>query len=371
MKKVFTLLMLLAGINQAGFGQEDHRQTKEDKVFDVPPNHSHRRFIIDIGKGNKMQIEVSSLDDLRKYNNADSVIRTVLKDVFALKDSSWNELWAKRIDYTVDSAGRKNIRFQQFKPKGTNYIVDNGEPAALKLEQDTLHILGTVHFTAKYTLRKAFETSRTYRISFFVNDINDLASYTDGRLNIVVANLLKDIEGHWGKGPGGMVYLESNKNISAKKPHGFIAGGDFLVFRASVDVQNYKQYFVPSFSLGAGVILASSYFKRDIVLSWDPQFLFARNAQGNLKTYRNDFLTLTWGQGMIKDNNPAKESHFLFIASFSYLYYRQGEFYDKGTMRLGAGRLSLFQGKTKIEPGMYFTNLFRGVTPALRIVQSF
>ena len=138
-----------------------------------------------------------------------------------------------------------------------------------------------------------------------------------------------------------------------------------------MDLQNYKQYFVPSFSLGAGLIISTSHFKWDIMMSWDPHFSFARNTQDKLKTFRNDFLTLTWGQGTVKGNNPRKESHLLFIMSLGYLIKRDGDYFDKNTFRMGGGRLSLFGGKTKIEPVMYFNNFFKGATPGLRWIQSF
>jgi hypothetical protein len=136
-------------------------------------------------------------------------------------------------------------------------------------------------------------------------------------------------------------------------------------------LQNYKHYFVPSFSLGVGVIISTPHFKRDIVLSWDPHFFFAKDGHDKLKTFRNDFLTLTWGQGVVENNEPRKESHLLFIMSLGYLIKREGEYFDKNTLRMGGGRLSLFGGKTKFEPVIYFDNFFKGVTPGLRWIQSF
>ena len=149
------------------------------------------------------------------------------------------------------------------------------------------------------------------------------------------------------------------------------AGGDFFTLRFSVDAQNYKNYFVPAFSLGGGLIISHDEFKRDIGLLWEPNFFFAKNAQGNLQTFRNDFLTLTFGQGPVRDFSPLKESTFITVISFGYLIHRQGEFIDKRSFRIGAGNLSLFEGKTKIEPSFYFTDFFKHVTPSLRWIQSF
>jgi hypothetical protein len=374
MKKMICFLMLIASITGTLFAQDN--TTKEDKTFDFPPNYPSRRFTIDLGKGNKMQIEISSIADLKRFSDMDSVIRTFLADIEPLKDSMGDELLSRRIDYITDSLGRKTIRIQHFKAKGSNFLVKDGDVAALKLEQDTIHFLGTVSFVAKYTLRKAFNDSRKYRVSFFLNDLSDLASYADGSLNKKVETLQNNLQNNSGTtwittAKKGTAYLAADRSISARLPKGYTAGGDFLNLRVSVDIQNYKNYFVPSFSLGAGVIISNSHFKRDIVLSWDPMFFFAKDSLDKLKTFRNDFLTLTWGQGLVADNNPRKESHLLFIMSLGYLIHREGNYIDKNTFRLGAGRLSLFGGKTKIEPAIYFNNFFKGVTPGLRLIQSF
>ena len=346
--------------------------SNSDKIFDMPPGYPKQRFFVDLGKGNKMQIELASFEDLKFFYNIDSLVNEFLTDLEPLKDSLSNDLLSKRIDYTTDSLGRKKIRIQQFSPKGFSFVSKEGDIASLKLEQDTVNFIGIVHYIAKYSMRKAFADSRLYRLSFFLNNLQDLKTYVNGSLNEKISALKNNINSAWVTNRStGRVYLKAEPSISGRLTKGYVAGGDYLNIRASVEVQNYKHYFVPSFTLGAGLILSNTHFKREIVLSWDPNFLFANDTQGQLKTYRNDFLTLTWGQGFVRDNEPRKESPLLFIMSLGYLINRQGEYYDKNTFRLGAGRLSLFEGKTKIEPIMYFNNFFKGVTPGIRLIQSF
>ncbi|HRI20597.1 MAG TPA: hypothetical protein PLA68_06565, partial [Panacibacter sp.] len=136
-------------------------------------------------------------------------------------------------------------------------------------------------------------------------------------------------------------------------------------------VQNYKNYFVPSFSLGARFVFTNRdrTFKWEPGIFWEPHYLFAKDNAGKLKTYRNDFLTLTYGQGGITDHDPRKEFSFSAVFSLGYLIRREGDFIEKNTFRLGAGKLQLY--KTTIEPSMYFDNFFHGVTPGIRISQSF
>jgi hypothetical protein len=66
-----------------------------------------------------------------------------------------------------------------------------------------------------------------------------------------------------------------------------------------------------------------------------------------------------------------RESSLQVIISIGYLIRRDGAYFDKHSLRLGMGRLSLFEGKTQIEPMLYFHDLFREVTPGIRWIQRF
>lgn len=374
MKQFICCLVLLASITGTVLSQD--QRSKSDEVFDLPANYAQRRFMFDLGKGNRMQIELASIDDLKYVSNIDSLIQIFLADLDPLRDSLGEDVYARKIDYRLDSTGINKMRIQNFKEKGSTFVVQNGEAAHLKLQQDTIHFLGRKSFVAKYTMRKAFADTRYYRVSFFLNNLAELSSYADGSLNKKIRHLAEELP----KNPHprwittrqkGTAILESEPSISARLPKGLVGGGDFLNFRVSIDLQNYKNYFVPAASLGVGVILSTSHFKRDIVLSWDPNFFFAKDSLNKLKSFRNDFLTLTWGQGLVHDNSPRRESHLLFIMSLGYLIKRDGEYFEKNTFRMGGGRLSLFSGKTKIEPVIYFNNFFKGVTPGVRWIQSF
>lgn len=363
MKAIVIVMMLSTGITGTIYAQ-----TNAEKVFDLPDSYVKRRFAVDIGRGNKMQIELDNIADLKHLTNIDSLLRLFIRDIQLFSDSLADELTSKRIDYIIDTTAARKIRISRTLPRGANFAISQGETAALKLDQDTIHFKGTVYGGPP---DKRFSL-RNFRLSFFLNDISEINDYVATGLNEKVTRLRDNISSKWIPAPNRRVALKAEPSITANTAKGYVAGGDYLNIRFSVDIQNYKNYFVPSFSLGAGLILTNQgFFKRDITLSWDPNFLFAKNDEGKLKMYRNDFLSLTWGQGVIRNNEPRKESHFMFIASFGYLIHRSGEFYTKNTMRLAAGRLSLFEGKTKIEPGMYFNDLFKGVTPAIRLIQTF
>ena len=372
MTKTVKMLMLFISIQGACFAQTNTTTTNSEKIFDLSPDLFKRRFFVNLGKGNTLEIELMEMSDLARFNNMDSVLRDFFKNLQPLKDSLADELASKRIDYFTDSLGRTKIRIQQFKQKGASYLVDKGELAALKLEQDTVNFIGDVPFIAKYGFRKAFPDTRYYKISFFVNNLQDLATYTDGRLNEKMIKLQdKEKTSSWTSDKHGM-YMNKDGDVKAKQPGGYLSPGDFLELRAMINLQNYKNYFVPSASLGFSLVFANhNNYKRDFAFFWEPNFIFAKNSQGNLQTYRNDFLTFTFGQGPIKDHNAIKESEFLTTFSISYLIKNDGNFFPNHSFRIGAGALSLFEGKTKIEPMFYFNDFFKGVTPGIRWVQRF
>lgn len=351
---------------------QDNQPTNSEKIFEISSNFFRLRYLIDLGKGNKLQIELRDIKDLNRLGNPDSLLRMFLGDIQLLKDSLSDELSSKRIDYITDSAGRKKIRVQQFKPKGSNFIVDHGDLASLKLEQDTVNFLTTFSYYAKYTLRKGFTDISHYRITFFVNQLSDLNNYLDGSLNKKLTVLKKNVKSVWVNAGKGRVNLYADRSISSKYREGYLsAPGVTIEFSPILNLQNYKSYFVPSFSLRGIITISNSFFKREVGIFWEPNFFFAKNIHGNLQTFRNDFLTLTLGHGNIKDHDPRKESQLLAIFSYGYLVKRSGDFLTKHTSRLGAGQLSLFEGHTKIEPAIYFNDFFKGVTPSLRIIQNF
>jgi len=371
MKKFTSVLMLLISITANLCAQSN----KEDKAFEVPSNIIiNRRFNIDLGKENKLRIELTDITDLSRIANMDSLIRLFLQDIASLKDSLSDPFTSKRLDYVTDVQNRKKIRFQQFEPKGASFLIDKGELASLRTAQDTIHIIGVIVNPPKAEQKISLTHPRYYHLTFFLNDISELKSYTGGILTQKVAIIQNNVQDKWPLILGtGSHYLQRDSTISADRPKGFTASaeGDFITGFITVNVQNYKRYFVPSFSLGARLVLANRdrTFKWEPGLLWEPHYLFAKDSAGRLRTYRNDFLTLTYGQGGITDYDVHKDFSFSTVFSLGYLIRRSGDFMEKNTFRIGAGKLKLY--KTTIEPSMYFNNFFKGVSPGIRISQSF
>ena len=370
MKKTICLLMLAISVTANLCAQSN----KSDKAFEVPEDIViNRRFIINLDKGNKVTIELTDINDIERIANVDSLLEVFLTDITGLKDSLADPLTSKRIDYMTDAEGRKKIRFQQFQAKGASFLINNGELASLRTEQDTINIISVINNPPKAQEKISLHKARYYHLTFYLNDISELKGYGE-MVKQKINTILTHINDRWPIVLGsGDHYLKGEPSIVSAAPKGFVPGshGDFLALNFMVNVQNYKNYFVPSFSLGAKLVLTNRdrTFKWEPGLFWEPHFIFSRDLQGKLKTYRNDFLTLTYGQGGIPDHDPRKDFSFSAVLSLGYLVHREGEFFDKQTFRLGAGKFAV--RKTTIEPSLYFNNFFKGVTPGIRISQYF
>lgn len=368
--------MLVISITGTAIAQKEPAVTNADRIFNIPSNYLKRSFTADLGKGNKMQIELTDIEDLERFKNIDSLLRIFLQDIIPLKDSLSDELASKRIDYFTDEMGRKKIRIRLSKPDGASFLLQQGNLSALKMEQDTVIFSGSYVYKVTSTLLKPFTEMRYYRLSFFVNQLSDLNTFSSAGLNEKINVIQKNKNSRWIKDGEGIWYVKNgDKSIySNHQAAGYVSGtgaGDYLTSLTAVNVQNYKNYFVPSASLGIGLGFNNGRVKRELGLLWEPSFFFAKNTQGSLQTYRNDFLTFTYKRFPLKKEADAQSFSFINGFSFGYLIRKKGEFFEKNTIRIGVQAASLLKGKVNLEPVLYFNNFFKGLTPGLRLTVNF
>jgi hypothetical protein len=194
---------------------------------------------------------------------------------------------------------------------GSSFLVDRGGLAALRTVQDTIHLIGILPNPPKPADNTSRTNPRYYHFSFYLNDWSEIRNYLNGELNAKIKTLQTRINEKWIK-TWGSHHMKADNSITATQRRGYAAGYSFLTGYLSVNAQNYKNYFVPSFSVGLRATLTNKERSLKWVpgVLWEPHFFFAKDVQDKLKTYRNDFLTLTYAQGGTKEHDPRKEFSF-------------------------------------------------------------
>jgi hypothetical protein len=367
MKKYVVVPGLLLSIVRMSYAQ---KIAADDRLFDLPPYTITFKTWADLGHGNSMRLEVTSREDLRRFQNIDSLLLVFFNDIKALQDSLADPQTAKRIDYLMDAGGYKKLRIRQSRPAANTYLLGDGEPALLRLQQDTVFLLLPV------PPDKAGRSVQRYdRLGFFLNRYEELNGLITTGLNQKIVLMQTNNSGWTTK--KGRDYLDADPTISGRA-FPSAGHGTQLELRYHVSMQNYKSYFTPSFSLGATITFNNQGTKNAFSADWEPVFLFAHDAQGRLQTYRNDFLVLGYSNRKaeppgrkvkIGDAEISSQNALNLDLDFSlgYLIYSEGGYVARHTFRLCVGSASLAGNRIVVQPCMYFNDLFKGVTPGVRV----
>ncbi|MEO6671136.1 MAG: hypothetical protein ABIN36_16760 [Ferruginibacter sp.] len=367
MKRLFFLVLVIS-ITSDSYAQY---QPNSEDVFEVPVAKIKRKFLIELARHDKMQIELTDIKGLQYVRNVDSLVALFLRDLRPLKDSLKEGIFSRRIDYIVDTSSTKKIRIQKFYPSGSHFVVINGKTSLLKLEQDTITIMGKVKTKLKGGMFGYYEGYSYYRISFFLNNLNDLTSYVDGRMNEKVKFLEKNVNTIWAyKAPAG-VYLKKDPDISAAAFRGLPEKSQSFAFRVGLNIQNYRNYFVPSASYGFVFIKPNNIVRHKFGLQYESHFRFSERDSASSKLYVNGFITFLYERENIMTGDLNGFARLTPIFSFGYLIRRQGDFYEKNTFKIGLGRYAPFSGKLQIEPVFYCDNVLKRISPSLRVTQYF
>lgn len=363
MNKIICTVLTLLSITGTLCAQ--HQIRAGIKTFGISYDNLERRFWIDMGKGNSLCLELEDEQDIARFTNVDSLLMVFLADMKPFNDSLSDPLAWHTIDYVIDAAGKKKVRLQTFYPKASSFLLDQAEPASLRLEQDTIQIVLEYPVSAG----RRHDGIRQDRLSLYLNDYHELSNYITGGLNEKIRWLQKNMRSYWVRA-GKVWRTEKDPTITAPQPAGYIAmAHDYLSSEIRLNLGNYKSYFAPSFGLGIGLHFNNGESARTFAFLWQPMFLFQTNAQGHLQTYRNEFLTIGISREW-KDKTPRMINLNPSI-SFGWLVRRDGDFFEKNSYCLFLGHTKLAKNNLVLQPGMYFNDLFKHVTPAINLKLDF
>lgn len=325
-------------------------------LFDLSSHYFKYRYLIPLENKEIMQVEVTRKSDLRLLKNTDTIIREYVKELQVLQDSLAEEIQSNRIDFLIQDNSVRKFRLHPLVIRPTQYVMLNGTPALLKTTQDTVTITAVL---SRGTGAASIDDVRYVRLTFFMNSLNNMKTYSffQDKVDALVVN------SSTAKFKNQQLAMRYKKELDMPDPE----PNKLLVFRGSVDVQNYKNFFVPSNTIGFAFIQKTDKRIDDIGLSGELHFIFKEEA-GKLQTYKNVFVTFSYESTLLKEaGKPFSGRYF----SIGYRVTGEGNFYEKNAFKLTTGQFSFQNGTTLLQPVFYFSNFFKNITPSLRIVQRF
>jgi hypothetical protein len=377
MKKLI-VLMLLTSITGHSSAQYDRTanlipSTNTERIFNNPaPGKLQKRFEFLLGKGNKMVLELTNINQIDQLVNPDSLVSKVWSALQPFYDSLSKPLTSRRIDYIYAGVDEK-VRISEYaQPAEIFRIKDNGI-TQLKMEQDTLRIK---LYTKGKTITIKNQSGNTfllhpYFIMLVLNNISDVASLSTDELSKGMALLRDDLNKNEKvlktKASYSRYYalynVQTGKRISPAK--GNIAWGKRkeLIPFIPVGMQYVRGEWVPSTGVGGEWKTTNGNATRYFRLYWEPLFHFSRNADNKLTTDVNSFVAFKYTE----NTKEPTSKNLIFAVNFSagYLVDRQGELFEKNTIKFS---LPGFQMKNVLlEPEFVFNKLFKDFSPSLKL----
>ncbi|UAY54624.1 hypothetical protein [Arachidicoccus terrestris] len=326
-------------------------------------------YTLDLGKGNKLFIQRSnsypgSKSGLTLLQPTKTLFDAVEKAYNQFKDSLQDPLTVKKLQY-ISYNGRVTTLINQKPATGeTTYYIENGEMAIIKPLLDSI------------TIAKVDSSNGHYRAAVMILTMRSLSEFSKIANATIVDRFIDSIEHaipqDIARRPSyrSFIYGQYHMNkdnhfagkVTIKKNVEYV-----LSLGLSADIQNIKNYFVPSAAVGINwnhYALQSKNSYHNYGLYWAPYFFFGKDLKGKTTTYRNDFLFATYNAYHSDQEDHIGLGVYLPL-SIGYLIHRKGAFLEKHTFGINA--FGVKYGNATLKPYIYFHDFFKGVSPSIQL----
>lgn len=343
--------------------------------FVIPTGAVRDSFFIQLDGGNSLVVRLSNLASMPMTFRIDSLMDAFDAVMRPFRDSLSDPLSVKHLILVTDEQEKHFLRIRQSPLPASDYLVTaEGVSAPMKVSQDTVTFLRLLE-PRKTDVEKGGPSRSCVALTFYVNDYRMVDRYRHGSLPHTLEQIYAAAkkQTHWSETnnrnlrlSGGYALKDADAGI-APKIHARYRKNDALSPMADISLQNVYDHLSPSIALGITLQFPKGDLVHQLKLGWEPMFLFSGNGPGPLKTYRNDWLFAEYG--IFPVTHSAKVYAFTGNLSFSYLLRQSGDYFHENTFRLGIGGFR--HDKLSLTPVIYFHDLFKGVSPALRLSVTF
>lgn len=326
-------------------------------------------YSLDLGNGNKLFIPRAlsypgSKSGLSLLQPVKSLLEATQKAYEQFKDSLQDPLTVKKLQYLSYNGQEKTLINQKPTTGEKTYYTNEGKLAIIKPTLDSI------------TIAKVDTTGDHYRAAVMIFTISNLSEFSNTVDAALIDRFIDSIESATPAEVANKPYYKSfiygqynlkdaNKivgGLTVKKNAKYV-----LSLGISADIQNIKNYFVPSASVGIylnNYSLKTKDTYHNFGLYWKPYFFFEKDQNGKTKTFRNDFLFATFNA--YNGNHENRDGLDIFLPlSIGYLVHRKGDFLEKNTFGINA--FGVKYGNATLKPYIYFHNFFKGVNPSIQL----
>ena len=356
------------------------QNSRTENMFNRPkPGTLRNSFNFYLHDGNRLNIELSYIEQLQSLTNLDSLLKHVWITLQPFADSFNQPLVSRRIDYYQNAVDTR-LRFLEYSQPGNLFRIKGADTSQLKMEQDTLRI---ALFTKREMIsnKKKVYFDQPYYITLYLNNITDVPTIQASDLDWALTTLKADLGANLTNSPRNSYYnrFNSSYNVVTQKKVGAIPIGQFKGYNrrtrftpyTQVGLQYVRGAWAPS--IGAGFEIVRDVYqnqKQHFALLWEPYFFFRNNAAtgGKVTMDRNDFVTFKYKYNMLSPNNN-KELSFATNVSLGYLVNRNGNWFEPHTFKFTLPGL-----QTKnilLEPEFFFHDFFKQFSPSLKLTLVF
>lgn len=344
------MLGMLLGITATLCAQSpfDPVPPPDTRLFELPYFSIGAAWHFDLGKGNYLDLELADNSQLPRFLNVDSLLLVFLADMKPFRDSLADPVSGKRIDYLIDTAGRKFVRIRETRPRSATFLLGDDQPSLLRTRQDTIYIF----LLAPPLYRKSYLPVRYNRLTVVINRYDQLEELVTSGLN----NKMKEVDPaarHRYKADfngGGYLAMDPSVTIRREGVYGSGHSRDFAESWFIVGVQNYRNLFAPMTAFGLDLTFHHHYDIHTITLSYGGFLLFDTDVQGHRLTYANDYVSVGYSFDRL-DRATLKPVGLVSNFSFGWFIDREGGYLSANSFLITFGRLKLMNGRFIFEPG--------------------
>lgn len=370
--------LLIAGTGTTLRAQLDVPDPAESLFNNPKPAKGNASFIFYFSAHTRMIIDLWYISQLSNLPNLDSFVNAASAYLTPLQDSLRSDGMVRRVDLAMFNNVPK-IRIISHPELSNTYTVKDNELLQLKVNQDTVHIMGYANsnVVTQYTMNGVSAKrplGAPFSITFIVDNVSDIAKLSPGEINNCITLLRESMKREvradkWNAMVISYraVFNKQTGTMAMVRPFNFsFIGEPKMNIFAGTSLSYVRGAFSPGFVVGLDYNLKRGTTNRSKLRAFiETQAFFSRDPVTNkINTEIDRFVGIQYIQ------IPRQTDKLSLAGNLSLAYLvSKSSWYEPHSFRLGLPMLH--SRNIKIEPQIVFNGFFKNVSPSIRLLIDF